>query len=393
MKILIISQYFWPENFRINDLVLELKKNYVVEVLTTFPSYPNKKLFKHCNKNYKGIKVNRILSFPRKNGKLSILANYLTFFISLLFNLLLRKKYRRFDLIFIFQPSPITPVLAAGIFKKIYRKPIITWVLDYWPDTLFDLNTIKTKFLKSYLNKICKKIYLLSDLVFAQSISMKNKIKSDIKNLNVKTLYSWSEDYFLKKKSLNKSTKKKFKIVFSGNIGDAQNLINLIEVIKFTQNNAKNIQWLFVGDGSKKKWLIKTIKNLNIKNIKFLDHRSINLIPNIYKYADAGLISLKKGSTFKNTLPAKFQSYLAYGLPIFTFASGEVLNLTKKYKLGIYCQPNKPKEFSSLIIKFSKLPKKKIKYVIKNNQSVYKRNFSKKNAIKIINKEIKKLVK
>ena len=222
---------------------------------------------------------------------------------------------------------------------------------------------------------------------------MKNKIKSNIKGLNIKTLYSWSEDYFLRKKLLKKNRKKKFKIVFSGNIGDAQNLINLVKAIKYIQKKNNKIEWLFVGDGSKKKWLNKQLKFLNIKSVKFLDHRSTNLIPRIYKTADAGLISLQKGSTFNNTLPAKFQSYLAYGLPIFTFALGESLNLTKKYKLGLYCEPDNPKKFALQIIRFSNLSKKKINLIMKNNQNVYKHNFSKKKAIQIVCKEIKNLVK
>lgn len=394
MKILIISQYFWPENFRVNDLTLELSKKYTVEVLTTIPSYPNNKLFGKNNNNFKGIKINRISSVPRKGGKISIFINYLTFFLSLVLNLLLKKKYREFDLIIVFQPSPITPVLAAGIYKKIFNKPIITWVLDYWPETLFDLNIVKNSLLKKILKIICKRIYLFSDLILAQSKSMAIKIKKDIKGLKVKTLYSWSEDYFVKQKNYRKRNKKNFKIIFSGNIGEAQNLINLIKVIKITTNFKNNIQWIFVGDGSKRHWLINKIKFLKIeKNFKFYSYRPTRMIPHIYKKADAGLISLKKGLTFKNTLPAKFQSYLAFGLPIFSFASGETYNLTKEYKLGLYCEPNNPKKFAYQISKFSKFSKKQINKIIKNNRNVYKSNFSKKKAIHILDQEIKKLAK
>ena len=92
MKILVISQYFWPENFSVNDLTLELNKKYDVEVLTTHPSYPHKKFFKKKNKNFNGIKINRVSSFLRKDNRFSILANYLSFFFSLLSNLLFNKK-------------------------------------------------------------------------------------------------------------------------------------------------------------------------------------------------------------------------------------------------------------------------------------------------------------
>ncbi len=345
-------------------------------------------------KNFNGIKINRVSSFLRENSRFSILANYLSFFFSLLYNLLFNKKYRKFDLILIYQPSPIVPILAAGVFKKIYKIPVITWVLDYWPQTIFDLNIIKGNFSKLFLTIVCKKIYALSDVILAQSISMRNKIKKDIKNTRVKTLYSWSEDFFIKKDVIKRKRKKYFKVIFSGNIGKAQNLDNFLKAVKLIQNYKNNIKWIFVGDGSQKKWLIEKINLLKLKDkFKFYNHRPSHMIPKLYEKVDAGLISLKGGLTFNNTLPAKFQSYIAFGLPVFTFASGETFRITKKFKVGFSCNPNNVSEFVDKVIEFSKFSEKKIEKIKKNNQDIYKKNFSKKKAIFIIVSEIERLIK
>ena len=394
MKILVISQYFWPENFSVNDLTLELSKKYNVEVLTTYPSYPHKKIFKKKKLFFKNIKINRISSFPRKNNKISILANYLSFFFSLMFNLFFKKKYKKFDLILIYQPSPIIPILAVGVFKKVYKIPTITWVLDYWPQTIFDLNIIKNNFLKFFLQKLCKKIYQLSDVILAQSISMTNMIKKDIKNTRVKTLYSWSENFFVRKSIVKKRKAKNFKIIFSGNIGTAQNLENFVKAVQLTQNFENKIQWIFVGDGSKKKWLKRKIELLNLKDkFKFYNHRPSHMIPSLYKNVDAGLISLKKGLTFNNTLPAKFQSYIAFGLPVLSLASGETSNLIKKFNTGFSCNPNNVNQFAKNVVRFSKFSKKKLDEIKKNNQIVYHNHFSKSKALNIVESEIERLIK
>ena len=394
MKILVITQYFWPENFSVNNLVYELNKKYKVEVLTTYPSYPHKKFFNKKKNNFNDIKINRVSSFPRKDNKLSIIINHLSFFFSLTFNLFFNKKYREFDLIFVYQPSPIMPILAAGLFKRIYKIPIITWVLDYWPQTIFDLNIVKNSVIKCFLSFQCKKIYQLSDVILAQSKSMTSKIKRDMKITRIKTLYSWSEDHFVKKNINKKKNNKNFEILFSGNIGKAQNLNNLTRAIQLTQNYKNNIKWIFVGDGSEKKWLVNKISALRLKNeFQFYKHRPSHKIPLLYNKVDAGLISLKNGLTFNNTLPAKFQSYIAFGLPIFSFASGETFHLTKKFNLGISCKPNDIAGFATSVIKFSKFTNKKLYKIGKNNQAIYKNNFSKKKALSIIESEIKRLVK
>ena len=140
MNILIVSQYFWPENFRINDLVLELKKrNHNITVLTGIPSYPNREKFKKIkNSNfYKGLTLIRIPHFKRGSSNFSLFINYLSFFISGLIFGLFKLKSQKFDVIFVFQPSPIFPVLLGVIIGRLKKCRVSAWILDLWPETLF----------------------------------------------------------------------------------------------------------------------------------------------------------------------------------------------------------------------------------------------------------------
>ena len=110
LKILFFSQYFWPENFRINELVkFFYKKKIALSVLTTFPSYPDKKIFRNFKDKIfvsKKIELKRFRSFPRSGTNLSILLNYLIFILNSLYTICKYLTFKKNDVIFIFCPSP-----------------------------------------------------------------------------------------------------------------------------------------------------------------------------------------------------------------------------------------------------------------------------------------------
>jgi len=152
LKILFFTQYFWPENFRINDVALYLKKkNHKIKVLTNNPCYPDKSFFsnyylnKKKFKKLKGIEISRIPSVNRGKNNILIFINYINFFLCSFVFGINRFMNKKIDLVFIFCPSPILSALPAIILKKIFRKKVVIWVLDLWPNTLVDLNIIKNK--------------------------------------------------------------------------------------------------------------------------------------------------------------------------------------------------------------------------------------------------------
>ena len=87
MKILIVTQYFWPENFKINDIAQGLiERGHQVSVLTGRPNYPEGKFYinySYFNRNveiWNKIKIYRSFMTPRGNGRrISLFFNYFTF--------------------------------------------------------------------------------------------------------------------------------------------------------------------------------------------------------------------------------------------------------------------------------------------------------------------------
>ena len=202
MRLLIVSQYFWPENFRINDLANEFAhRGHEVTVLTGVPNYPSGKVCKEfldnsvAFSNLGNIKIIRVPLIPRGRGAVRLLLNYLSF----AFNACVLGPWRlggqKFDVVLTCQLSPVTVGLPGAFLAWIKHAPMAMWVLDLWPDTLKAIGVIKSPRLLTGVGKLVSFIYKRCDLIFAQSQSFIPKIKKST-GINTPVIYfpSWAEE-------------------------------------------------------------------------------------------------------------------------------------------------------------------------------------------------------
>jgi hypothetical protein len=396
MNVLIVTQYFWPEYFRVNDLAIELKKkNINVDVLTGYPNYPKGNIYqeflndKNKYNNLKGIPIYRVPVFPRKSGNnLFLILNYLSFFLAGIFIGTYKLRKRKYDYIITFATSPIIVALISIFLSKIKKSKHLIWVLDLWPNVLCDLNILnKENFLYKFFNKLVVYIYKNSDLILCQSIEFKKIINSLDYNLSKKTIYypSWPEDIQDKKSHEIEDVYDKnfYNILFAGNIGESQNFDYVVTIIKSTKD--KKILWHVIGEGRNFEKLRKTKLENSLDNLKLYGLKDFNEIQNYLTQADCLLISLQYKETFNSTIPGKFQTYLKYNKIILGLIGGEVFNLINKYKLGMAFNKENTSYVSSQLVnlKMINLNYKKISYL--------KKIFSKERAIKKIIFYFKKL--
>ncbi|CEN21874.1 MAG: glycosyltransferase family 4 protein [Paraclostridium sordellii] len=351
MKILVVSQYFWPEEFRINDICQGLvEEGHEVEVLTGMPNYPGGEyfkgfsFFKRGEKEYKGIKIRRCFCIPRgKNSKLKLILNYLSFAISSLFHIpfLIKNKY---DKVFVYQLSPITMAIPGILIKKIKKIPMDIYILDLWPESLLSTVNIKSNKVRKIMFYLCKKIYKSANLIYITSKGFKNKLLSyGIESGQIIYLPQWAEDIYKDKSIENDSetkfiSKSKFNILFAGNIGKAQSIDTIIQAANLCKKN-NNIQWIIVGDGSEKISSEQTVEQLGLtENVCFIGRKPLSHMPKYYNAADALLVTLGEDELFKITVPAKVQSYMASGKPILGAISGEGYNVIKESNCGLVCE-------------------------------------------------------
>ncbi|MFQ6836301.1 MAG: glycosyltransferase family 4 protein [Thomasclavelia spiroformis] len=340
MKILIISQYFYPENFRINDLALELKnRGHKITVLTGLPNYPKGEYFdgyddkKNCDEIWNDIPIYRCKLRPRKTGSVNLIKNYLSFVIEA--NKKLKElENQDFDLIYVFEVSPITVALPAIKFKKKKKIPIVINIQDLWPENIIAVTGITNFIVIGLVNKMVNYIYKHCDLILTASPSFVDKIRDRIKNKD-KVAY-WPQYSIVSKTNEDVSLYNKdfFNIVFTGNIGEAQGIDLAIEAANILKN--EKICWHFVGDGRNRKKLEKMVKEYNIdERVIFHGFHPEKEIPKYLKDADAALLILKPNPIFEMTIPAKLQTYLACGVPILGCVSGEGKRIIEESNAGI----------------------------------------------------------
>ena len=400
MKILIVSQYFWPENFRINDLTEHfIKKGNQVEVLTGKPNYPIGKLFQNYKKNsekfrnYKGAKIHRIPMLLRGSGsKIELFFNYFSFLISALFYSYNKLRKKKYDLIITFGTSPLTVHFIAIFISYFTRSKLILWVLDLWPDIVYELNIIKSKFVKKILNVFVNFIYRSTDIILAQSTFYKEEIEKLTSNKVIKLFYSWPENINYKEKKYSKDikiNKKNLNIMFTGNIGEYQNFDEILKGINL--NKSLNINWIFIGSGRGLENFKKKVLDQNIDNVIFKPNCPLKKIPEYVNHADVLLVSLKGGKVGLGTIPGKVQTYLKFKKPILCHAGGLINTFIKQNNYGLVSKPGDIKLFSNNVKKLYKLKKdNKLNHTF-NKKDFY--DFSKKKNFKIIDDSLNSLLR
>ena len=381
MKILVVSQYFYPENFRINDLCHGLKDlGHEVEVLTGKPNYPKGNFYKGYSWNTKkveiinGIKVYRSNLIARGNsGGFRLFLNYISFVFFGSIKLFFIKQ--KFDKIFVYAPSPITVGFIGILASFIFRAKPFLWVHDLWPESLKDAGGIKNKIILGLVNLMTKSIYFFYETILVQSPRFKDYMIEQGVSKNKIIYYPYYAESFYKVVKPESSVKSIFpnglNILFAGNIGVAQSFDTIISTANKIRSIKENINFIIIGEGRDKKRVMEKISKMSLENnFKFLGLFPPEKMSDFFACADALLVSLKKSKIFKLTIPGKLQSYLACGRPIIGSIDGIGSDIIKNSKSG-YASPSENSEMlAKAIIRFSKLTKKE-KLEMGNNARKY----------------------
>jgi len=387
MRILVVTQYFWPENFRINDLCSELvSRGHDVSVLTGTPNYPEGALFPQFVSNpanynaYKGCSIIRVPVLVRGSGSsLKLLLNYASYVISASFVGVFKIRKKQFDVVFVYEPSPVTVCLPALLIKKIRKVPVVFWVLDLWPETLEAIGVVKSPKILNWVGHLVRFIYNRCDFILGQSKAFYTGISRYCDDPSkIKYFPSWSEAVFTETDvspavELENHTNV-FKILFAGNVGEAQDfpaILNAAEILKVRQINAK---FFIVGDGSALDWVQSELVRRNLEEVVFLLGRHpLESMPNFYAASDALLVTLKDSPAFSMTIPGKVQSYMTAGKPILTMLSGEGARVIEEACCGLVADAGDYEQLIDNIVKMIGLSCENLK-VLANNAKTYSHN-------------------
>jgi glycosyltransferase involved in cell wall biosynthesis len=363
LKILFISQYFWPENFRINDLALGLsEKGHDVTVLTGIPNYPQGQfypgygVFSKRRQDHGGVRVVRVPIIPRgKGGTFQLIVNYLSFtvFAAFLGPLYCRDHY---DLIF-FSLSPFTEGIPAMLFKKIKKAPTVFWLQDIWPESLSATGAISSPFVLKMVRTLVRSIYRECDMILTQSRVFSSYIERDgISPDRIRYFPNSAEDLY-KPVTLEADASERtnippgFKVVFAGNIGTAQDFGTILSAAERIKHY-KDIHWVIIGEGRMRPWVEEQVKMRGLsETVHLIGRYPMETMPRFFALADVLLVTLKREPIFALTIPGKVQSYLACARPIIAALDGEGARVVEESGAGLACPAEDPDALAETVLK------------------------------------------
>lgn len=345
MKVLIVSQYFWPESFRINELAQSLVNRGVdVEILTGKPNYPEGSIYPGysalgCQQEpWSGLQIHRIPLAARGKGAFRLALNYISFVASgLLFApWLLRKK--RYDIVFVYAPSPILQALPALFLGWLKKCGVIVWVQDLWPESLAATGYVRNTRILSWVAGVVRFIYRHTDLLLVQSRAFEEKVAELAPGKRIEYYPNSVDSAFVHPLSASlpdiPQFEAGFSVMFAGNLGAAQAVETIVEAAASLQD-IPEINFVVFGHGSRFGWMQEEIKKRGLTNIHLLGRYPLETMPGFMQKASALLVTLADEPIFSVTIPSKVQAYMAAGRPILACLNGEGARLVSDAQAGL----------------------------------------------------------
>lgn len=355
-----------------------------MEVLTGKPNYPQGKLFPGyktwgcVTEAYRGAKVNRIPLRPRGRGGLGLALNYLFFVFSGLFvaPFLLRKK--KFDVIFVYAPSPILQAVPAIFLGFLKGCPVVLWVQDLWPESLSATGFVPNKMILKLVEWIVRFIYKHCDLILVQSpgfVDPVRKLASDTPieyyPNSVSELFSAST---ASEVPIVEGMDAVFSVLFAGNIGQAQAVEVIVEAALLLNNNT-DIQFVVMGDGSARQWMLDEVQQKSLTNLHLPGRFPLESMPGFMEQASALLVTLADREIFAATVPSKVQAYMAAGKPIIACLNGEGARLVEQAGAGLAAPAEDARALADKVLELYGAPAGVLQGMGANGRQYYQQHF------------------
>lgn len=391
MKILVVCQYYYPENFTISNICEELVKlGHNVDVLTGKPNYG----FDHILKEYKnvknelinGVNVHRVKISPRNKSKISTIKNYLSFWRNS--KKWVRRCKTKYDVVYSMSLSPVTILSAGSLYKKKFGTRFVVHCVDLWPESVSITGAIKKNSLVfKILYKWSKKLYENADEILIGSPSFKNYFNDvlHINNVPIKFVPQCSlvENFLECECPIKLPTGTN--IFYCGNIGTIQLVENIPEAMSLVKNN---VHFHVIGMGVNTQKFLENIKKFNVED-RVIYHgpkpfkEAIKYLVN----ADALFVSLKAEGYVGNTIPNKLTMYLSFGKPIIGSLTGDGLKIANETRGVVVCKQD-ASSIACAIDKLCSIENSQLNVMGKRNLAYYSNNFS----CKYITKEIEQIL-
>ncbi len=385
MKVLIVTQYFWPESFRINAIVESLVKCGVeVEVLTGKPNYPEGDIFPGyrawgCQREqWKGATLYRVPLFPRgNNSRLRLLFNYLSFILFGLVSGYWLVRKRQHDVIFVYGLSPILLAIPGLFIGWLKGKKVVIWIQDLWPESMSATGHVSNLYVIRAVRQLVRFIYGHSDLLLIQSHAFEKPVRALAPNTPIAYYPNSVDDTFAipaAETSQVAGLGGGFSVVFAGNIGAAQAVGVIVEAASLLKEYV-DIHFVVLGDGSSREWMLKEVRRRELTNLHLPGRFPVETMPGFMQKASVLLVSLADKPIFAATIPSKVQAYMAAGRPIIACLNGEGARLVIEAQAGLATPAEDAKALAEAILCMYRLSPGELEKMGDNGRRYYQEHF------------------
>lgn len=388
---MVVTQYFWPENMRINNMVEGfVAKGHEVTVLTGQPNYPEGKVYADYRRDpqqfstYHGARIVRVPTVARGRRSITLALNYLSFFSSASTIGSYKLRGQPFDSIFVFGVSPIMVAIPGIVLGRLKKAPAFIWILDLWPESLRAVGVVNSPRLLGWAGKMVSWIYNRADYLLLQSRAFDESVKQycthAISEDRLVYFPSWAEDDFSGTAPVASELLQRddsvFTLLFAGNIGDAQDFPAIMEAVKAVRGDL-SVRWVIVGDGRASPWLARHVAEHRMDNVLLLGRHPLEKMPALFAVADALLVSLKTNEVFEKTIPGKVQAYLASSKPIIAMIDGEAAKVVADSGAGMVCGSGDAQGLANIVRRMGALPASERERMGQLGRRYYLEHFSK----------------
>ncbi|NOT15301.1 MAG: glycosyltransferase family 4 protein [Methylotenera sp.] len=403
MRVLIVSQYFWPESFRINEIACAIKaRGHEVEVLTGKPNYPEGQFFTGytawgISKEYwRDIPIMRIPMLARGDkGAIKLVLNYLSFIVSGLLFAPWLVRNKNYDVIFVYAPSPIFQVIPASFLGWLKGVPVVLWVQDIWPQSAEATGYVKTPFLLKLLEKFVRFTYAHVDLLLVQSEAFIEPVSKLAPSIPIAYYPNSVEKEFYSPKVISapniESLQSGFTVLFAGNVGTAQAMETIVAAAERLQSYAE-IKIVILGSGSKSDWVAEQIVEKKLTNLYLEGRFPVETMPSLMRQASALLVTLTNQPIFELTVPNKIQAYLAVGKPVIACLNGEGARLVGEAKAGVAVRAEDSEGLADAIVTLYQMSESEREQMGMNGRAYFKQHFDEEMLTTELIKHFEKLI-
>lgn len=404
MKILTVSQYYYPEVFRITDICSGLvERGHEVDVLTSLPNVPQGKFydgygwFHRGEKYYKGVHIDRVGVVERsKSNKLLWTLNCASFAINSLFHLpaYLKKEY---DAVFVFNNSPVTVILPALVFSKIKKIPNLIYILDIWPESLYSLvgadHINKNSLFYRISSAVCKWLYKSGDTLLISSKGFEEKLR----DMGLSSRFSYFPNYAEEIKEDDSFSVSRedlgfddddFVVGFAGGMGPAQGIDLVLEAAERLKHD-KNLKLLLMGDGTEYNKLKEIVKEKNLTDKVLLPGWiALERLPAYMRICDCMMMCLKDNEVLNITVPAKLQTYMSYAKPVIAFMNGAGAGVVQDACCGVSVQAEDVAGLTKAFSRLRSMEKSELEKIGANGKRYCDEVFERSKILDLLEKEL-----